>query len=213
MKTKPCAKIHSREGDSTAAASRCSIRTRVVIYKRPRLSLVAGKREADQEAEAQQWIERVVGERFPAGISYEDALRDGVLLCRLMNKLQPGLITKINASGGDYKFMDNLNQFQKACVKYGVPDVDLFQAVDLMERKNIAQVTNTIFAIGRTTYKHPEWRGPWLGPKPSEENKRVFSEQQLRAGESVIGLQAGSNRGATQAGQSFGATRKILLGK
>lgn len=40
-------------------------------------------------------------------------------------------------------------RFQKACVKYGVPDVDLFQAVDLMERKNIAQVTNTIFAIGR----------------------------------------------------------------
>lgn len=43
-----------------------------------------------------------------------------------------------------------LFRFQKACVKYGVPDVDLFQAVDLMERKNISQVTNTIFAIGRT---------------------------------------------------------------
>ncbi|KAF3424368.1 hypothetical protein E2986_11613 [Frieseomelitta varia] len=26
---------------------------------------VAGKREPEQEAEAQQWIERVVGERFP----------------------------------------------------------------------------------------------------------------------------------------------------
>ncbi|XP_012267095.1 muscle-specific protein 20-like [Athalia rosae] len=174
---------------------------------------VAGKREAHQEAEAQEWIETVIGERFPAGVSYEDALRDGIIFCRLMNRLQPGLITKINTSGGDYKFMDNLNQFQQACVKYGVPDVDLFQAVDLMERKNIAQVTNTIFAIGRTTYKHPEWRGPWLGPRPSEENKRAFTEAQLRAGENVIGLQAGSNKGATQAGQSFGATRKILLGK
>ncbi|KAL6422878.1 hypothetical protein ACFW04_010422 [Cataglyphis niger] len=176
-------------------------------------SLVAGKREASQEAEAQQWIETVIGERFPPGLSYEDALRDGVILCKLMNKLQPGLISKINTSGGDYKMMDNLNQFQKACVKYGVPDVDLFQAVDLMERKNIAQVTNTIFAIGRTTYKHPEWRGPWLGPKPAEENKRSFTEEQLRAGEGLIGLQAGTNKGATQAGQNFGATRKILLGK
>jgi mitogen-activated protein kinase kinase kinase 5 len=27
-----------------------------------------------------------------------------------MNKLQPGIITKINTSGGDYKMMDNLNQ-------------------------------------------------------------------------------------------------------
>lgn len=63
------------------------------------------------------------------------------------------------------------------------------------------------------TYKHPEWKGPWLGPKPSEECKRHFSEQQLRAGESVIGLQAGSNKGASQSGLSMGATRKILLGK
>lgn len=44
-------------------------------------------------------------------VTYEDALRDGVLLCKLMNKLQPDLITKINTSGGDYKMMDNLNQY------------------------------------------------------------------------------------------------------
>lgn len=41
-------------------------------------------------------------------------------------------------------------RFQKACIAYGVPDVDLFQTVDLWDRKNIAQVTMTIFAIGRT---------------------------------------------------------------
>jgi len=62
-------------------------------------------------------------------------------------------------------------------------------------------------------YKHPEFRGPFLGPRPSEENRRDFTEEQLRAGETVIGLQAGQNRGANQSGQSFGATRKILLGK
>lgn len=174
---------------------------------------VAGKRDTEQEAEAQHWIEAVTGERFPPGWSFEDSLRDGILLCKLMNKLQPGIITKINTSGGDYKMMDNISQFQKACVKYGVPDVDLFQTVDLWDKKNIAHVTMTIFAVGRTAYRHPEWRGPWLGPRPSEENKREWSEEQLRAGETVIGLQAGSNRGATQAGQNFGATRKILLGK
>ncbi|KAK6634063.1 hypothetical protein RUM44_004671 [Polyplax serrata] len=174
---------------------------------------VAGKREPEQEREAQEWIEQVVGERFPPGYLYEDVLRDGIILCKLMNRLQPGIITKINYSGGDYKFMDNLNQFQKACIKYGVPDVDLFQTVDLWDKKNIAQVTMTIFAIGRTAYKHPEWRGPYLGPRPSEENRRDFSEEQLRAGEAIIGLQAGQNRGANQSGQNFGATRKILLGK
>lgn len=74
-------------------------------------------------------------------------------------------------------------------------------------------VTTTIFAIGRTAYKHPEWKGPWLGPRPSEEHKREFTEEQLRAGEAIIGLQAGTNRGASQTGQSFGASRKIILGK
>lgn len=62
-------------------------------------------------------------------------------------------------------------------------------------------------------YRHPEWKGPYLGPRPAEENRREFTEQQLRASESIIGLQAGTNRGATQSGQSFGASRKIILGK
>ncbi|XP_077283579.1 muscle-specific protein 20-like [Arctopsyche grandis] len=173
----------------------------------------SGKRETDQEEEAQRWIETVIGERFPPGVVYEDALRDGIILCKLMNRLQPGIITRINVSGGDYKMMDNLSQFQKACVKYGVPDVDLFQTTDLWDKKNISLVTTTIFAIGRTAYKHPEWRGPCLGPRPAEENRREFTEDQLRAGEGMIGLQAGTNKLATQAGQSFGASRKIILGK
>lgn len=71
---------------------------------------VAGKREPQQEAEAQQWIETVTGERFPPNLRYEDALRDGIILCKLMNRLRPGLINKINVSGGDYKMMDNISQ-------------------------------------------------------------------------------------------------------
>lgn len=103
--------------------------------------------------------------------------------------------------------------FQAAVKKYGVADVDVFQTVDLWEKKDIAQVTNSLFALGRATYKHPEWPGPYLGPKPSEENKRDFSEEQLKAGQTIIGLQAGQNKGATQAGQNIGAGRKIIIGK
>lgn len=56
---------------------------------------------------------------------------------------------------------------------------------------------------------HPEWPGPFLGPKPAEENKRDFSEEQLRAGEAVISLQYGTNKGANQSGQNFGNTRHM----
>lgn len=97
--------------------------------------------------------------------------------------------------------------------EYGVPDIDVFQTVDLYEKKDIAGVTNTLFALGRATYKHPEFPGPHLGPKPSDENKREFSEETLNAGQSIIGLQAGQNKGATQAGSNMGAGRKIIIGK
>jgi transgelin len=52
-----------------------------------------------------------------------------------------------------------------------------------------------------------------LGPKPSEENKREFTDEQMNAGQSIIGLQAGTNKMASQAGQNMGAGRKIILGK
>lgn len=45
--------------------------------------------------------------------------------------------------------MTSYYSFQGALKKYGVNDVDVFQTVDLYEKKDIAQVTNTIFALGR----------------------------------------------------------------
>ena len=174
---------------------------------------IALKRNPEMDKVAQEWIETIIGEKFPAGVAYEDHIKDGIILCKLINKLAPGSVAKINESGGQFKMMENINNFQKAIQAYGVAEIDVFQTVDLWEKKDISQVTNTIFALGRATYKHPEWNGPYLGPKPADECKREFTEEQLAAGKTVIGLQAGSNKGATQAGQNIGAGRKILLGK
>lgn len=109
---------------------------------------IAGKRDKEQEQEAQEWIETITGEPF-AKDTFEDSLRDGILLCKLMNKLHPGIIQKISVSGGDYKMMDNISQFQRAATHYGVGDVDLFNANDLWDMKNIALVTQTIYAVAR----------------------------------------------------------------
>ncbi|KAL7013609.1 hypothetical protein ACKWTF_015490 [Chironomus riparius] len=182
------------------------------LERQVRLKL-AGKRNAEQEQEAQEWIETVLGAKFPPGETYESALKDGIILCKLMNKIKPGSVPKINTSGASFKMMENINVFQKAIKEYGVADLDVFQTVDLWEMKDISQVTMTLFALGRETYRHPEWTGPWLGPRPSEENKRDFDEETLAAGQTIIGLQAGTNKGATQAGSNMGAGRKIILGK
>jgi hypothetical protein len=61
------------------------------------------------------------------------------------------------------------------------------------------QVTLCLFSLGRTTQKHPEYTGPMIGPKMATENKRNFTEEQILQGRNAqIGLQAGSNKGASQ---------------
>lgn len=75
------------------------------------------------------------------------------------------------------------------------------------------QVFSELIIVTLQTYLHPEWTGPTLGPKPSEENKREFTDEVIQAGKTIIGLQAGQNKGASQAGQNMGAGRKIILGK
>merc|ERR1711956_70211 len=87
-----------------------------------------------QEIEVQKWIEDILNEPFP--IQYEEALKDGVILCRVMNALCPGAITKINTSGASFKLMENISRFHAALVNYGVDKEDIFQTNDLFEKKD-----------------------------------------------------------------------------
>ena len=57
---------------------------------------------------------------------------------------------------------------------------------------------------------HPEYQGPMIWPRKSEANRRTWTDDQLKAGQQVISLQYGSNKGASQAGMNFGKARMIL---
>jgi len=170
------------------------------------------KRDANAECEALTWLYEVAGEPVPDTFNWAK-LRDGVLMCKAMNNLMPGSIKNISTSEASFKQMENINKFTKACEKYGVPVHDLFQTVDLYEQKELNSVTGTIFALGRTAHTHPEWKGPLLGPAPATESKREWTEEQLRASQGIIGMQAGTNKGASQAGDNYGAGRKPIFGK
>jgi hypothetical protein len=56
---------------------------------------MATKRDPELDKEAQGWIESVIGKKFP-DCSYEDALRDGIILCRYVLFL---LISRLNMIG------------------------------------------------------------------------------------------------------------------
>ena len=167
------------------------------------------KYDPELEAQARQWLQSLVGQPFPGG-SFHDALKDGVYLCKAMNVLKPGSIPKVNSSKMAFKMMENIGKFLEAIQAYGVQKTDSFQTVDLYEAANMPQVITTIHALGRVAQKN-KFTGPTLGPKESVKQVRNFDPaQQKQASESVIGLQMGSNRGASQAGMTpYGLGRQI----
>jgi hypothetical protein len=108
-----------------------------------------------------------------------------------------------------FKKMEEINQFLTAVGKspYNVASSELFQTVDLYESQNMNAVITCLESLGRKAQKLGL---AGIGPKEADQNKRDFTEEQLKAGQNVIGLQMGSNKGATQAGQNFGKSRMIV---
>lgn len=167
------------------------------------------KRDAELEKQALDWIEEILGEPLDRKKPYEDLLKDGIILCKFANKLMPGCIKKIDTKGGGFALMQNIERFQAAAQKWGVPPNETFQTVDLWERKNIPQVTLCIHSMGRQAQTKPDYTGPTLGPKMADKNERTFTEAQLLEAKNIVSLQYGSNQGASQAGMNMGKPRSI----
>jgi len=56
------------------------------------------------------WIAAVLGEALPNG-EYEDILKDGVVLCKLINKLAPDSVKKIQTKGTNFQLMENIQRW------------------------------------------------------------------------------------------------------
>ncbi|XP_038068193.1 calponin-3-like isoform X2 [Patiria miniata] len=130
----------------------------------------AGKYDPVAEQEAREWIEAVVGE--PIQDNFQEGLKDGIILCKLANKLQPGSVRRINESKMAFK-----------------------------------QVVNAIHALGRKA-REKGFDGPT--PGATESRHRDFTEEQLKEGQNISGLQIVSNKGASAAGQTpYGLGRQV----
>jgi len=159
--------------------------------------------------ESLEWIKAITQEDFSVSGDMDnlyEVLKDGTLLCRLVNCIKPGSAKKINKSTMAFKCMENINVFLEAAKDLGVPPQETFQTVDLWERQNLNSVVICLQSLGR---KAGNFGKPSIGPKEAEKNVRSFSEEQMRAGQGVISLQYGSNKGATQSGINFGNTRHM----
>ncbi|KAF4026041.1 hypothetical protein G4228_018013 [Cervus hanglu yarkandensis] len=170
------------------------------------------KYDADLENKLVDWIILQCAEDIehppPGRAHFQKWLMDGTVLCKLINSLYPPgqePIPKISESKMAFKQMEQISQFLKAAEIYGVRTTDIFQTVDLWEGKDMAAVQRTLMALGSVAVTKDDgcYRGEpsWFHRK-AQQNRRGFSEEQLRQGQNVIGLQMGSNKGASQAGMT-----------
>uniref|UniRef100_A0A183DBH5 Calponin-homology (CH) domain-containing protein n=1 Tax=Gongylonema pulchrum TaxID=637853 RepID=A0A183DBH5_9BILA len=132
----------------------------------------------------------------------------------LANALQPGSVKKVNKSAMAFKQMENISFFLSFAEKH-ITKSELFQTVDLFEGQDPNAVVICLASLAR---KAEELFGkPGLGPKVFTCNHYTvimikvlpLSIIKLRAGETIIGLQMGTNKGANASGINMGNTRHM----
>lgn len=169
---------------------------------------LAQKYDPQKEAELQVWIEEVTG--MSIGPDFQKGLKDGVILCELMNKLKPKSIPKINVSKQNWHQLENLSNFIKAMSAYGMKSLDLFEANDLFENGNMTQVQVSLLGLAGMAKTKGLRSDVDIGVKYSERQERNFDENTKKAGHCVIGLQMGTNKCASQSGMTAYGTRRHL---
>jgi len=176
------------------------------------------------------WIREVTGDTIPmeevdSSVKHKvsdffwKTLKSGMLLCKLINCVVPEDL-QINMNTTTFKISGNesfemarerarLELFVYKCQEFGVSDALTFQTDQLYERTNLPQVCAAIRSLGIEAESRPSYTGHRMWPKKSESNRRTFTDEQMRMGESVINLQMGTNKFASQAGMNFGKKRMI----
>lgn len=116
---------------------------------------VNAKYSEELAQEVLEWIGRITNEDFNrAGDmdNFYEVLKDGTLLCRLVNNIKPGSVKKINESKMAFKCMENISAFLAAARDLGVPAQETFQTVDLWERQNLNSVVICLQSLGRKVF-------------------------------------------------------------
>ena len=119
---------------------------------------------ADDEAKARRWVEDVLSQELE-GESTHEALKSGVALCQLANKLREGAVKKISKLPSPFPQRENVRAFIEAARSLGVPEAELFDTDDLFEARNMRQVMICLASLGRVAHTVDGYDGPtWQKP-------------------------------------------------
>lgn len=111
-----------------------------------------------------------------AGADLVDILKDGQLLCQIGNKygLDLSPTAKCRNSRMPFVQMENIMFFLQFCEMVGVAHDEIFQTIDLFERKDPYQVVVTLMAFSRlASQKRPGVFKTAIGPRAARVKPQV----------------------------------------
>ncbi|KAL2507619.1 P-loop nucleoside triphosphate hydrolase superfamily protein with CH (Calponin-like proteiny) domain [Forsythia ovata] len=128
--------------------------------------------------EAAAWLRKIVGfvgaKDLPAEPSEEEfrlGLRSGIILCNVVNKIQPGAVQKVvespcetalipdGAALSAYQYFENVRNFLVAIQELGIPT---FEASDLEQGGKSSRIVNCVLALkSYSEYKQAGGNGVW----------------------------------------------------
>jgi hypothetical protein len=136
----------------------------------------AAKYDKALEGALRTWVEEKT--EMPIGDDFADGLKNGVILCKLINKLKPKTIKGINLKAKmPFHCMENITKFLNGCRALGIPEHSMFSTVDLYEAKNMTAVLLTLDNLMRevTGRTEPVERSAMTRCASSTPPERVYS--------------------------------------
>ncbi|TID30918.1 hypothetical protein CANINC_000510 [Pichia inconspicua] len=139
--------------------------SRLAKYENPQL-----------QKEVKVWITDILGNEI--NLNYfnssdlMDSLKDGVILCQLINKIFGNETVKYKDSKIAFMQMENIEKFLRFCQIKGIQHDELFQTVDLFEKKDPYQVIMGLQSFSRMVYKETNGKFPFIGPSIAKKNIR-----------------------------------------
>ncbi|XP_002123605.2 calponin-3-like [Ciona intestinalis] len=171
---------------------------------------MASKYDEYLEEDLRDWIAKTSECQIMSEKTFQTWLKDGRVLCFLIEKLQPELLKKgmpHECMLNPFRCMENINAFLDAIKLMGVPEPSLCTTADLYDGSGMSQVQTCLLALVDVATSKGLTETD-IGIRIPKKQTKEWSESQLKAGDTIIGLQAGTNKYASQSGMTaYGSSR------
>ena len=130
--------------------------------------------------EVAAYLGQVLGENFNSDekLLTED-LKDGTVLCKLLNAIYPNTCKKFKASKAAFVCRNNIEIYIQGCKSLGMAQTDIFETRDLYDNQRPWSVLDNIYAVSAISRKLG-FQGPFIGYKMAERKKQETESSKKR---------------------------------